>query len=163
MTEVVARYVDSGSWGYVRVRLDDGRIMQEHRYVMEQHLGRQLESWEHVHHEDEDKHNNDLSNLKLKTKHTHPRDHQDPAAVMSLVCPTCGCDFERTERYVRSKKSLGQTRFYCGNSCSRRGNSTGVPHGTKSGYSHHGCRCDECRKANRENHLRYRKKKHKGK
>jgi len=32
-------------------------------------------------------------------------------------------------------------------------------HGTKVGYSYHGCRCEECRKFNTENHKRYRQAK----
>ena len=30
-----------------------------------------------------------------------------------------------------------------------------IPHGTAGGYSNHRCRCEQCRKAWREAHLRY--------
>ena len=35
---------------YRKVKTPDGRNVLEHRWVMEQHLGRRLESWEQVHH-----------------------------------------------------------------------------------------------------------------
>jgi hypothetical protein len=53
----------------------NGRKIDEHRYIMEQHLGRRLESWEVVHHKDGDKFNNDLSNLELMTREEHSREH----------------------------------------------------------------------------------------
>lgn len=40
----------------------------EHRYVMEQHLGRALYKHENVHHKDGNKLNNDISNLELWSK-----------------------------------------------------------------------------------------------
>jgi len=43
---------------------------------MEQHLGRRLETGEAVHHKDEDRANNDLSNLQLMTKGEHSRLHR---------------------------------------------------------------------------------------
>ncbi len=41
------------------------KYILEHRWVMEQHLGRYLEPGEVVHHRDENRSNNDLSNLQL--------------------------------------------------------------------------------------------------
>jgi hypothetical protein len=43
----------------------------EHRLVMETHLGRYLETHEHVHHLDGNRANNDIANLELWTT-AHP-------------------------------------------------------------------------------------------
>lgn len=51
--------------GYVRVTTPDGRTMDEHRFAMEQVLGRPLESWENVHHKNGVKNDNSPSNLEL--------------------------------------------------------------------------------------------------
>jgi len=46
-----------------------------HRAKMEQHLGRYLKKNEQVDHKDGNKANNDLSNLVLKKRGPHQRDH----------------------------------------------------------------------------------------
>lgn len=56
------RYVDS--YGYVTRRID-GRTIKEHRYVMEQHIGRKLFPWEEVNHINFDKQDNRIDNLEV--------------------------------------------------------------------------------------------------
>jgi len=56
--------------GVDKPRLGWGYIL-EHRLVMAQHLGRYLESWEHVHHRDANRLNNDISNLYITDAATH--------------------------------------------------------------------------------------------
>ena len=41
------------------------KTIREHRIIMEKHLGRKLEPWEHVHHIDGNKTNNKIENLQL--------------------------------------------------------------------------------------------------
>lgn len=64
------RWVDRN--GYVILTLPEGgRRIAEHRYVMEQHLGRKLLSEESVHHKNGDKTDNRIENLELWTR-SHP-------------------------------------------------------------------------------------------
>jgi hypothetical protein len=53
-----------------------GRKIDEHRYVMEQALGRKLERHEEVHHKNEDKHDNRIENLEVKPKLEHFEHHR---------------------------------------------------------------------------------------
>lgn len=53
----------------------NGRKVDEHRYIIEQHIGRKLKRNEVVHHIDGNKLNNDLSNLQLMTLEEHSRLH----------------------------------------------------------------------------------------
>jgi hypothetical protein len=60
---VGSRYILKG--GYVTIKLEDGRIIPEHRAVMEAHLGRRLLPTETVHHINGVRDDNRLENLEL--------------------------------------------------------------------------------------------------
>src|SRR5258708_1694081 len=60
-------YIQNG-YKKIRVQREQGQKyewMLEHRYVMEQHLGRSLYPDENIHHKDGNRSNNDISNLEL--------------------------------------------------------------------------------------------------
>jgi hypothetical protein len=97
------------------------RQIQQHIIVMEQHLGRRLAKGECVHHIDEDRANNDLSNLRLMSNGEHCRLHRIQSAERRgikptlYICPWCGAEFT-APRYVPTRK-------YCSHSCASRARS----------------------------------------
>jgi len=58
----------------------DGYVL-EHRYVMEQHIGRPLRSGEHVHHLDHDRTNNAIDNLLIVDPIEHAKYHTSQPRV----------------------------------------------------------------------------------
>lgn len=53
----------------------NGKQMREHRWIMQQHIGRKLETWEHVHHINDDPLDNRLENLTVLSNADHQRLH----------------------------------------------------------------------------------------
>ncbi len=81
--------------GYIYIRVD-GKAVREHRYIMEQHLGRKLLDDEIVHHINGDKENNNLLNLQLMTNSNHVSLHRrNPEAWCTFCCSVCNKQFTR--------------------------------------------------------------------
>lgn len=59
----------------------DGYIL-EHRLVMSEFLGRPLGSDEHIHHKDENKLNNNISNLEIISKSEHSKLHRKNTTII---------------------------------------------------------------------------------
>lgn len=64
--------------GYIEIKTNNGWT-REHRYVMEQYLGRKLKKDEIIHHKDENKKNNIISNLELLLHGEHTKYHHTGA------------------------------------------------------------------------------------
>lgn len=75
----------------------------EHIIVMEKHIGRFLEEDEVVHHIDENRLNNDISNLYLCTKSNHGKLHQKIENLAILLYKHKLINFE-DGKYVESNK-----------------------------------------------------------
>ena len=67
-------------YGYKAKRVK-GKHIDEHRYVMEQHLGRALRADEVVHHKDGNKLNNALDNLEIMSRAEHASLHMSGRSV----------------------------------------------------------------------------------
>lgn len=52
----------------------NGRQIREHRYIMQQYIGRKLEKWEHVHHIDGNSMNNKITNLIILSNSAHQKE-----------------------------------------------------------------------------------------
>jgi hypothetical protein len=86
--------------GYVMLSVN-GQKFAEHRYVMEQHIGRKLTSDEDVHHRDGNKQNNALENLILINHAEHAAmsmyDRREYAWSLKYEC--CICCGTTTRKY----------------------------------------------------------------
>jgi hypothetical protein len=107
-----------------------------HRVLAENRLGRLLAVGEVVHHDDEDKTNDRIGNLKVETRSEHSRRHARKADLIALTCGACGTKFSlkphqlRLRRKQRPKGALG-----CSRACGAKLRHHGVEQPGSSGAS----------------------------
>lgn len=87
------------------------------RYLMEQHLGRELESWEHIDHINDDCTDDRIENLQILTLAENNRKSARPAEIGSYICPECNKTFSKSAAIVRHNQGVYK-KF--GPFCSRR-------------------------------------------
>ena len=71
----------------------NGRPIDEHRAIMEAHLGRKLTRFELVHHINGNKRDNRLENLKVVSPKEHSQEHEQQKHPLTWVCEVCGSTF----------------------------------------------------------------------
>lgn len=94
-----------------------GRYCYEHHLVYWQTYGIVPNKNELIHHKDENKHNNDPSNLELKTRKKHAQEYtlERGKTMVELKCPYCQNNFIREKRQTYLQRSKGN--YTC---CSRK-------------------------------------------
>lgn len=113
---------ESTSTGYVVVYCPDHPnawstgYVYKHRLLMELHLDRFLDpKTEHVHHKNEDRHDNALSNLVVESPVEHAREHglRQGKPLTTLTCASCSTAFQ----WPTSQIHKGYKRTFCSQPC----------------------------------------------
>lgn len=95
--------------GHLLTRLPGVRRLRwVHRVIMEQHIGRSLNTTEIVHHRNHNPADNSIDNLELLSREAHTSRHGGGRST--LTCTHCGNSYSR-------KNSKTQGSYFCSNSC----------------------------------------------
>lgn len=90
------------------------------RWLMEQHLGRELTSDETVDHIDEDKLNDDISNLQVLSLADNIHKSSGYKQYPEYTCPLCGNTFRKWKAQVDSNRRQGKPGPFCTKSCAMK-------------------------------------------
>lgn len=98
---------------------------------MEQHLNRELLPEETIDHIDNDKTNNDITNLQILSlaENTRKQCALHPRKTITFICPYCGKETTKWNNYVKGNKKKGKAGPFCSRSCA--GKATHVNHYAK--------------------------------
>ena len=93
------------------------------KYLLEQKLGRKLESHETCDHIDNDPTNNSLDNLQVLSRldNIRKRAALTPKELGTFTCPVCKCSFTKPMAYVRHNRKQNKSGPYCSRSCAGKG------------------------------------------
>jgi hypothetical protein len=103
----------------VVIKNDDGstKTMSYPKYLMQEHLGRELGEDETIDHFDSDKNNNDINNLRIMPRKEHSSEDTRRVKLIKFKCSLCNKEFERSPRLVRDKSKKGKRGIFCSRQC----------------------------------------------
>lgn len=95
------------------------------RYLVEQFLGRKLETWEQVDHINNDHTDDRLENFQLLTQQQNNEKSRVPAKIYQFFCPQCGEWTTKSARRVRNNRRQGKKGPFCSKSCAAKATNGG--------------------------------------
>ena len=109
----IKKFVSKGDYYYAVVpehpNCNKNKYVLAHRIIMENHLGRILDTNEVVHHKNGDKKDNNIFNLELMTVNEHCSHHANEKGqtMCEIKCPQCEKIFSlpRNQTHVVKKKN----------------------------------------------------------
>lgn len=94
------------------------RTQSYSRYLMEQHLGRELDSWEHVDHINNDPTDDRIENLQLLTQKENNQKSAVGTKWFFFDCPVCGVESKVPYgRYRHNQLVQLKAGPFCSRSC----------------------------------------------
>lgn len=99
---------------------DDGsrRTVSYPKFLVEQHLGRELDpDKETVDHWDSNFNNNDINNLRIIPRREHSENDTRRVKLHKFKCAWCNKKFERSPRLVRDKAKKNKSGPFCSRMC----------------------------------------------
>lgn len=107
----------------VVIQYDDGRITSKSyaRYLMEQHLGRELFPDEHVDHIDDDRTNDTIENLQILSPEENAKKYHrfrgTETEMYIFNCPHCSKEASKPMKDVKANRKKGKAGPFCSRSC----------------------------------------------
>lgn len=110
--------------GYKGKTYINGRYIYEHRYLIEQKIGRLIRDNEHVHHLNGEKLDNRIENLQLMKQNIHIKLHNKKRSKpkVKIICLYCGKEKLLSNRIFNYRKKNNQN-IFCSRKCSGKFNS----------------------------------------
>lgn len=141
----ILKICKGGGYQYCRTepphpKMNSNGLYPLHRVILENKLGRLLESNEIAHHIDGNKENNTPENIELKSWSKHSVDHnKERFPKQMLIC--CVCKRTFITSYRLSNYKTKKTGIYCSRSCASKGS---YPKTRKEPNTHY-MSCPECK------------------
>lgn len=92
---------------YKKLKMKDGTTIDEHRLVVQLHLGRKLDRNEIVHHKNGIKNDNRIENLELDTLRNHSSNHFHSGDLHKLTSNEA-LKGSKTANFNRTKKAINE-------------------------------------------------------
>jgi hypothetical protein len=87
------------------------------RYLMEEHLGRALESWEHVDHINDDPTDDRIENYQILTQTENSKKASKGILMAIFICPVCKKEAKKSYGQVKHNWKMNKDGPFCSKSC----------------------------------------------